>query len=368
MQEPNIEICKQQLAEAETRLGSSANELVPLLDQLAYAYHSASKYSEAEDCYRKAIAITEKNENDESPLLVPRLHNLAVLFRIQEKFKEAEQIYIRTIDLAKKMSAGDSEKILDLATQQNYLAGLYFAWTRLSDAEILVKDSLRIYKDVLGAGHEYSAFCLMGLSLIYRQQGKVREAAECFAECESQMKGASRLEYLETFQDIAHSLFFLARQHYRQDRLEDAQVLFRYALLSETWELWPYHPFVSQSLHLLADLYAAQGMLAESEHIYKKALALRRGVLGDQHATVGATAHSLAKLLHRLKRFEEAQNLYKLALTTRRHAAYPPLLAQTLTAYADLLKESGDFDLATNLEDEATRILNDYSPSAPDRT
>lgn len=362
---PNEESCREALQEAETRLGDDDAQLVPFLDQLAYAYHSTGKYAEAEECYHRAIKITEKKEGSKSPLLIPRLHNLAVLYRIQEKFPEAEQIYIRTILLTEKLPP---KKILDLATQKNFLAGLYFAWGRLPDAENLVKDSLEIYKRTLGAEHEYASFCLMGLCLIYKQQGKDAEANRCFSECERQMKGAARLEYLESFHDISHSLFFLSRQHYRQGRLDDAQILFRYALLSETWELWPYHPFVSQSLHLLADLYAAQGMLGEAEHIYKKALALRQSVLGDQHATVATTAHSLAKLLHRERRLDEAENLYKLSLSIRRRASYPPLLAQTLTAYAELLKEKAEDDEARKLEDEAKRILDSYSPAAQDRT
>lgn len=360
MHELNIDDCKQALKETEQSLGQSAPALVERLDRMAYAYHSNGNYADAEECYLRAIEITRKNADELSPLLVPRLHNLAVLYRIQEKFRDAEAIYIRIIAL---MQTSGQTDILDLATQKNYLAGLYFAWGRTADAEILVKDSLEIYRKQLGQAHEYAAFCLMALALIYKQQGKNAEAAECFAECESQMKGAARLEYLETFQDIAHSLFFLSRENYRQGRLDDAQVLFRYALLSETWELWPYHPFVSQSLHLLADLYNAQGMLAESEHIYRKALALRQSVLGDRNATVGTTAHSLAKLLHKLKRLDEAENLYKLALSTRRHAAYPPLLAQTLSAYAELLSEKGEPQTATQLEEEAKRILDSYSPA-----
>lgn len=365
MQSLNEDQCKEALAEAETRLGAHAQELVLLLDQLAYAYHSTAKYREAEECYSRAISITEKNEGEMTPLLVPRLHNQAVLYRIQDKFKEAEQVYRRTILISEKLP---QDFILDLATQKNYLAGLYFAWGKLPDAESLVKDSLKIYTQTLGTDHEYAAFCQMGLALIYKQQGRNEEANQCFAECERQMKGASRLEYLESFQDIGHSLFFLSRQHFRQGRLEDAQVLFRYALLSETWELWPYHPFVGQSLHLLADLYAAQGMFGEAEHIYKKALTLRQSVLGDQHPTVATTAHSLAKLLHRERRFEEAENLYRLSLSIRRRASYPPLLAQTLTAYAELFKEKGESEKATQLEDEAKRILDSYSPAVHDRT
>ncbi len=365
MQSLNEEECKNALAEAETRLVMHDPLLVDLLDRLAYSYHSATNYSEAEECYSRAISITEKNEGTMSPLLVPRLHNLAVLYRIQEKFKEAEQVYKRTIEITEKLPI---DAILDLATQKNYLAGLYFAWGRLPDAENLVQDSLKIYKQTLGDEHEYAAFCRMGLSLIYKQQGHDEEAGQCFSECERQMKGAARLEYLESFKDIGHSLFFLSRQHFRQGRLEDAQVLFRYALLSETWELWPYHPFVGHSLHLLAGLYAAQGMFGEAEHIYKKALALRQSVLGDQHPTVATTAHSLAKLLHRERRFAEAENLYKLSLSIRRHASYPPLLAQTLTAYAELVKENGDIAQAQQLEDEAKRILDSYSPAVHDRT
>ncbi len=179
-----------------------------LLDQLAYAYHSTTKYPEAEECYSRAISITEKNEGAMSPLLVPRLHNLAVLYRIQEKFKEAEQVYKKTILNTEKL---DKDSILDLATQKNYLAGLYFAWGKLPDAESLVKDSLKIYTQTLGAAHEYAAFCQMGLSLIYKQQGRDEEANQCFAECERQMKEQPVWNTLESFQDIGSQLVLLVQ-------------------------------------------------------------------------------------------------------------------------------------------------------------
>lgn len=348
------------LQAAETRLGTSNPDLVPMLDAVAYDYHSRFHFNEAENCYLRAIAIVEKERGAESPLLVPRLHNLAVLYRIQNKFAEAESIYKRSLEL----TVSNCSNILDAATQMNYLAGLYFAWGKLSEAESLVRDSIKIYRDELGDGHEYEAFCLMALAFIYRQQGKELEAKECFEKCEKHLKGAPRLEYLESFQDISHSLFLLARSHYRQDRIDDALILFRYALLSETWELWPYHPFVGQSLQLLADLYFAQSMFGEAEHLYQKALKLRINVLGVEHSSVGVTSNSLAKLLQKLGRYDEAVEMYELTIAIRKNAAYPPQLAQSLSAFAEMERERGNNSHAEELENQAKSILDSYSPSA----
>lgn len=350
---------KNALDEAELRLGAGHRDLVPLLDTLAYDYHTRAKFDAAEECYLRAITITEEDKGFESLLMVPRLHNLAVLYRIQDKFEEAEAIYKRSLEL----TVAGCSNILDAATQMNYLAGLYFAWGKLADAENLVKDSIKIYQDELGEGHEYEAFCLMGLAFIYRQQGKEIDANECFARSEKQMKGAPRLEYLESFQDISHSLFYLARSHYRQNRFDDAIVLFRYALLSETWELWPYHPFVAQSLQLLADLYSAQSMFAEAEHLYQQALQLRISVLGAEHVSVAVSANSLAKLLQKLHRYDEAAQMYTLAIAIRKNSAYPPQYAQTLLAFAEMERGRGENSHADDLDAQAKSILDSYSPA-----
>lgn len=359
MNSPGETKSKAALDEAELILGMAHPDLVPLLDTLAYDYHSCAKFDSAEECYLRAIAIVEKDKGHESLLLVPRLHNLAVLYRIQDKFQEAEAIYKRSLEL----TAAACSNILDAATQMNYLAGLYFAWGKPTDAESLVKDSIKIYQDELGEGHEYEAFCLMGLAFIYRQQGKELEAKECFSKCEKQMKGAPRLEYLESFQDITHSLFHLARSHYRQGRFDDALVLFRYALLSETWELWPYHPFVAQSLQLLADLYFAQSMFAEAEHLYQQALQLRMNVLGPEHITVAVSANSLAKLLQKLRRYDEAAQMYALTIAIRQCSAYPPQYAQTLSAFAEMERERGENSHADELDAQAKNILDTYRPT-----
>ncbi|MCC7529825.1 MAG: hypothetical protein IT342_14980 [Candidatus Melainabacteria bacterium] len=58
------------------------------------------------------------------------------------------------------------------------------------------------------------------------------------------------------------------------------------------------------------------------------------------------------------RRLEKAENLYKLSLSIRRRASHPPLLAHTLTAYAELIKDKGNTSQAKNREDEAKRILD----------
>ncbi|HEY9783842.1 MAG TPA: tetratricopeptide repeat protein [Candidatus Obscuribacterales bacterium] len=345
-------------ADAERTLGGNHPDLVPVLDELAYCYHSRGIYDKAEECYQRSISITEHGTGATDARLVPRLHNLAVLYRIQNKFPEAEAIYKRTLDTMSQTGA----KKFDLATQQNYLAGLYFAWGRYADAERLINQSMTLYESEVGRDHEYVAFCLMALALTLQKQGKLDEANERFRQCERLSLKAPRFEYLESFRDLAHGLFFLARTKFKQNQFDEAEILFRYALLEETWELWPFHPLVAQNLQMIGDLYAAQGMFAEAEKILSKTLSLRRQVLGEEHSEVAVTAHALAKLWQKMRRYKEAEQMYELAISIRKKSAYPPLLATTMQGFSQLLRELDRKEEAAQYEAKALQILDTYRP------
>lgn len=348
------------LRETEKKLGSEHDDLVPLLDALALEYHMEGFFDLAEDCYKRAILIQEKSQGGQSPSLVPRLHNLGLLFRIQEKFAQAEEVYKR----AHSLLTSAEPDLVAVATEKNYLAGLYFAWGRYNLAEDLILESRAIYESRLGKEHPFHLFAIFALALVLQKQGKSSEAEGYFQQLEKLSKPLPRKEFLESYDDLPEALYGLARANFRQKRFDNAEILLRYALLHDVWKLWPAHPKVAESLQMLGDLYAAQGMHGEAENIYRKALAIRETFPFPRNQEAAVTAYSLARLLDMQRRFDEAERLYLKAIEIRTRSAYPPLLAATFQSFALMLKEMRRLDEAARYEEEAQRILKAYGPGA----
>ena len=73
-----------------------------LSNQVGYYLDDHARYTEAEGCYLRAIAIGEKALGPEHPNLAIRLNNLANLYSEQGKYEEAESLFKRAITIDEK--------------------------------------------------------------------------------------------------------------------------------------------------------------------------------------------------------------------------------------------------------------------------
>jgi len=73
-----------------------------LSNQVGYYLDDHARYTEAEGCYLRAIAIGEKALGPEHPNLATRLNNLGLLYWNQGKYEEAEPLYQRAITIYEK--------------------------------------------------------------------------------------------------------------------------------------------------------------------------------------------------------------------------------------------------------------------------
>lgn len=349
-----------QLAAAKRELGENDVGLVKPLEQLAYAYHTLGEYSKAEECYRQVVFLRETKLQNETSVLVDVLHGLAILMRIQNRFEEAEPFYLKATELT---SSSLGELHPETLTRKNYLAGLYFAWGRYESARALVEESRSAYSAVFGDKHELVGLSAMGLALICNRQGDADAANRFFKEAIRLLPAGPRASVMLDFKDLAASLFFLSKEKYKLGMIEEAETLFRYSLIIETDRLWPGHRIVGDNVQLLGDLYRSQYMPTEAEFLYRRALAIRRNVMGDEHLDVAVSANSLGTLLFDNRRYEEAATFLMDACDIRGKAGFPPLLANSLRAYAACLRQLHRSEEADQCELKARNIYERYNPA-----
>jgi tetratricopeptide (TPR) repeat protein len=356
----NASELESKLTDAKSKFGEDDIRLVEPLEQLAYAYHTLADYHKAEDCYRQVVRLRQADLMHETPALIDVFHGLAILMRIQNRFEEAEPFYLEAIELTGALY-GDSHP--ETLSRKNYLAGLYFAWGRYDRARTLVEESKTLYSAHYGSTHEVVGVAAMALALICNRQNNGYEANQYFKEALRLLPAGPRGSVMLDFKDLAASLFFLSKEKYKQGMIEEAETLFRYSLIIETDRLWPGHRIVGDNVQLLGDLYRSQYMSTEAEFLYRKALEIRRNTMGDDHLDVAVSANSLGTLLFDNRRYEEAATFLMDACDIRGKAGFPPLLANSLRAYAACLRQLHRHEEADQCELKARNIYDRYNPS-----
>jgi|AGTN01.3.fsa_nt_gi hypothetical protein len=352
---------ERELKAAEKKLGQDDPGLIPHLDKLAYFCHSHGQYSDAEALYVRSLQLREKHLPDDSDGMVRALHHLGMLMRVLNRFALSEPYYQQAL-LITRTTRG--ERDIETATRQNYLAGLYFAANRFADAQQLVASSLDIYEELFGGNHHLIGVTSMALALIYNRLGDDEGTLDYFKKADTLIGQSARGAAIETFSDIGAGLLLLARDKFKHGKPDEAETLFRYSVLIETNEIWPGHPIVAENVQLLADLYRSQTMAPEAEFLYRKAIEIRRAVLGAEHLDVAVSLYSLGTLLFDNRRYEDAETVLKEAIDIRSKAGFPPVLANSLKAYAATLRKLKREDEAVACEERAQKIWEKYNPVA----
>ncbi len=129
----------------------SPSEAVDLLNQTAWYLSGYARYRKAEPLLQRALAIREKQLGPEHPATVSSRNVLARLYReagskygpfqYTEKYAEAEQLYRRNLAIHEDTYGPDDPH---LVADLNDLASLYDAWGRYMEEESLLQRALSI--------------------------------------------------------------------------------------------------------------------------------------------------------------------------------------------------------------------------------
>ena len=194
------------------------------------------------------------------------------------------------------------------------MAALYLARGRFAEAEPLLKESLAIYKSLVGQQHPDVAMSLNNLAELYRVQGRYAEAEPLL----KQSLAIHKRVFGQEHPDVATSLNNLAALYFDQGRYAEAEPLLKQSLAMRKRILGQEHPLVANSLHNLASLYEAQGRFAEAEPLLKQSLAIYKSLFGQEHPDVAMSLNNLAALYQAQGRYAEAETLLKQSLAMRK--------------------------------------------------
>ena len=280
-----------------------------------------------------------------------RLNQQALELYRAGRYAEAEALIRESLAILREQLGADHP---DVATSLNNLAALYRVQGRYGEAEPFHQQSLTIRREQLGADHPAVATSLNNLAALYQDQGRYVEAEPLYQE-----SLAIRREQLGVdHPDVAISLNNLASLYQAQGRYGEAEPLYQQSLAILREQLGADHPDVANSLNNLAELYRVQGRYGEAEPLYQESLAIWREQLGTDHPDVATSLSNLASLYQVQGRYGEAEPLYQesLAIWREQLGADHPDVATSLNNLAELYRDQGRYGEAESLYQQSLAI------------
>ena len=232
--------------------------------------------------------------------------------KVMEAIPRAE----RALKIQQRLHEGQDHP--DVAISLNSLAVLYKDQGRLREAEPLFQESLTMRQRLFPEDHPDVATSLNNLAVLYKDQGRLREAEPLFQESLAMYR---RL-FSKDHRDVAASLNNLASLYTLskdQGGLREAELLFQEALAIRRRLFEGDHRDVATSLKNLAVLYRAQGRLGEAEPLFQESLAMTQRLFEKNYPHVATSLNSLVQSNQARGKLGEAEPLSQKSLAMRRH-------------------------------------------------
>jgi CHAT domain-containing protein/tetratricopeptide (TPR) repeat protein len=277
------------------------------LGNLGRVYEDQGRYQDAEDLYRRALAINQKGSASGQPALAMSINDVAHILEPQGHYVEAETLYLQAIGILEQ-TLGPRHP--NLATALNNLAVVYLREGRLDDAERLFQRALDIRQAVLGADSSEVAVVLNNLAQVYELEGRHGDA---------EMASVKALDILQKLlgpnhPDVAKVQRKLAVVYDVEGRYSEAQVLLKKVIDNWTKALGANHPFVATALENLAHVREHQSDNRDADELLRRALAIQEQARGPNHPEVARLRDELAQL-------DAAQHNYAAAVDDSRKAS-----------------------------------------------
>jgi tetratricopeptide (TPR) repeat protein len=237
-------------------------------------------------------ALAVAHHGDAAGIAEPttRMFNqLGIMLIAKADYIQAEQVYRRALAIDEKSYGPDNP---DVAARVGNYATLLVAIGRLAEAEPLHRRALTIHEASLGPDHPHVATGLGNLA-------RLLWATNHFGEAERLMRRALAIDersYGSDHPDVARDLNNLAILLQATNRLAQAEPLMRRALTIDEKSYGADHPEVAIRLNNLALLLQALNRRAEGEPLMRRALTILTTSLGPDHPNTVMVRNNLAAM------------------------------------------------------------------------
>ena len=185
----------------------------------------------------------------------------------------------------------------------------------------------------------------------WRRESPKQDAAYRCGQCMDHYRDALSLELLSarlqteraSGQSTSFTLDSLANEMQAQGKFDEAEPLFREALVMDRETLGDRHPSTLISINNLGHLFDAKGDLAAAEPLYREALEGLRETLGNRHPNTLSSINNLGALLDDKGDHATAEPLLREALQVSRETLgnRHPTTLNSINNLGTLLRDKG---------------------------
>lgn len=158
---------------AEKYVGPDNPQTARSWSDLGVVYLAVDKHADAEQAFRRSLAIREKTTGAESDTAMT-LGHLATTYIARLQLAEAERLFHRSLELHQATPNANRQ---EHATVLNNLGEYYRQQLEFEQAERYLSDARRMWEEVVGAEHPETATTLYNLASLYQRVGRRDEAA-----------------------------------------------------------------------------------------------------------------------------------------------------------------------------------------------
>lgn len=294
--------------DCEQALGVEHSETLNSYGNLAHAYETAGRVSEAIALLETALAIRVRVQGSEHPDTMTSRHNLASAYKSVGRLDKAIALHERARDDCVRVLGEDHP---DTLRSRNNLANAYHSAGRLDEAIPLYERTLAQRERVLGSGHPETMTSRNNLASAYESAGQLDKAIALHERTLAEMEEALGSDHPNTLRSRGN----LASAYVAAGRPEQAIALHKVTLAERERVLGSDHPDTLQSRHELAYAHQSAGQFDEAIALHKATLAERERVLGSEHPDTLQSRHNLASAYQSAGQYDEAAELYQATLT-----------------------------------------------------
>ncbi|MCL2625400.1 MAG: tetratricopeptide repeat protein [Cystobacterineae bacterium] len=253
-----------------------------------FGFDCSSKYSEARECFQKALEISEKLLDKEHPDIAIAYNDIAETYASQGNYVEAQKWNQKALTIREKVL--DKEHP-DTATTYNNIASVHYNQGNYDEAMEWNRKALVIREKMLSKEHPDTATTYNNIAVIHNSKGDYAQALEYSQKaleiCEK-LLGKKHPHTVAAYNSIAG--VYISLEEYVK-----AWEWYQKALETCEKMLVRDHPLTATIYNNIAVFYFCQGEHAKVLEWFQKALAICEKILGREHPNTVATYNNIGK-------------------------------------------------------------------------
>jgi serine/threonine protein kinase/tetratricopeptide (TPR) repeat protein len=275
------EILDRGAARIASELSAQPEVQAVLMSTMGTVYQSLGIYKEAAALLTRSLEARRRLFGNDNALVATTLHDLGTLKVLMGDYDEGRKALSEALALRERLLGANS---VEVATTTGSLGILAYERGEFGRAESFFRRQLEVLRAASTVPGEKTADALNDLAMTIQMVRADYDEAKALLRESLDIR---RNVLGATHPSLGQSLNNLAMAHYRAKEFEAAEPLFREALERNRASFGDAHPEVAASLSSLALVLRERGAYAEANALWARALEMDRTLLGGGHQSVG---------------------------------------------------------------------------------